>query len=94
MNRFLSVLRKTLRWLPLALIVFLISNTLLHTRVGFCIVHLEHFDPLTAVPVVHGLPDHALLERAHRHRVVLGGCVVGPIAAVCPHCHWPIRLRD
>ena len=32
------------------------------------------------------------IERAKKGEIVLGGCVVGPIAAVCPYCRWPARF--
>jgi hypothetical protein len=44
--------------------------------------------------MVYGLPMPETWERAERGEIVLGGCLVGPIGGVCPHCHWPCQWTD
>jgi hypothetical protein len=42
--------------------------------------------------VLYGLPSEETFDRATRGEVVLGGCMPGSIAAVCPYCIWPARF--
>lgn len=70
--------------------VLIVLNVLAHTWLHVCPLHLARFERSAIVPVVYGLPiGGEPFERAARGEIVLGGCVVGPVAGVCPYCHWP-----
>jgi len=85
---------RVVRLLALAGLVFIIDNTVLHVWLHVCPWHFAHFKPTALVPVVYGYPSSEMLQRAQRGQVVLGGCLVGPVTGVCPHCHWPSRFRS
>lgn len=89
-------LRWSLKFLmltPLLLPCALVVNTILHRGFGICVVHGRRFDPAFSTRVVYGLPTLETVELARKHRIMLGGCVRGPVDAVCPYCDWPVRLR-
>lgn len=46
------------------------------------------------LPVVYGMPSGEGWEAARDGRIVLGGCVSGPVRYLCPHCRWPIAFRE
>jgi len=71
-----------------------VLNVLVHTYLHMCPLHLARFDERAIVPVVYGLPmGGELFERAARGEIVLGGCVRGELAGVCPYCHGPAAFR-
>jgi hypothetical protein len=73
-----------------ALVVLAVLNVLLHTYLHVCPLHMAHFERRAIVPVVYGLPiGGEMFAKAARGEIVLGGCVVGPLAGVCPYCRWP-----
>jgi hypothetical protein len=77
-----------------ALVVFGVLNVLVHTYLHVCPLHVARFERRAIVPVVYGLPlGGEMFERAARGEIVLGGCVAGPLAGVCPYCHWPAAFR-
>jgi len=77
-----------------ALVVLGVLNVLIHTYLHVCPLHLSRFADRAIVPVVYGLPYGGdMFGRAARGEIVLGGCVVGPLAGVCPYCHWPAKFR-
>ena len=74
-------------------VVLIISNCLLHLLAGVCPLHCKNIRNVKLIPVIYGLPGGRTLDRAERGEVVLGGCVVRPVDAVCPFCHWPAKLK-
>jgi len=73
-----------------ALMALGVTNVLVHTYLHVCPLHVAHFAQAALVPVVYGLPvGGETFEKAARGEIVLGGCVVGPVAGVCPYCRWP-----
>lgn len=73
--------------------ILVIANCLLHVLPGVCPLHCKVIRNADLVPVIYGLLGGRTLERAERGEVVLGGCVVRPVKAVCPYCHWPARWK-
>lgn len=98
LGRFFRIAGKMTRFLCYAYLIgvaFLLVNTFLHMKLHVCVLHLSHFERKELTPVMYGYPMDEAFEAAKRGEVVLGGCVRGPFAAVCPHCHWPAELvRD
>jgi hypothetical protein len=77
-----------------AFVVFVPLNVLLHVYLHVCPLHLARFERRAIVPVVYGRPmGGEPFARAARGKVVLGGCVVGPVSGVCPYCHWPTAVK-
>ena len=77
-----------------ALVVLGVLNVLVHTYLHVCPLHFARFEHSAIVRVVYGLPlGGELFEKAARGEIVLGGCVRGELAGVCPYCHWPAKFR-
>jgi hypothetical protein len=76
-------------------LVLSVLNVLVHTYLHVCPLHFAHFETRAIVPVVYGLPiGGEMFEKAARGDIVLGGCVLGPVAGVCPYCRWPAAFRN
>ena len=58
----------------------------LHWGLNICPFHLAKIKP---IPVVYGAPTIATTVKAWNGEIILGGCMVQPLSAVCPYCHWP-----
>jgi len=86
-------LKMTVRVLLLGLL-FVVLVTVLHAALYVCPFRFVHFGKSGGVPVVYGLPSPEGFEEAKAGRIVLGGCVIRPVGAVCPCCHWPVRLVE
>ena len=67
--------------------------TALHMGLHVCPFHIAHFEGSEAIPVVYGLPTIEGSLKASSGKIILGGCMRGPVRAVCPYCKWPTRLR-
>lgn len=78
----------------MGVIVLPALNVLVHTHLHVCPLNVARFDRNAIVPVVYGRPMGDALYKAARGEIVLGGCLVGPTAGVCPHCHWPAAFRN
>ena len=71
-----------------------VLNVLAHTHLHVCPLHIARFERRAIVPIVYGRPmGGEAFEKAARGEIVLGGCIVGPTAGVCPYCHWPAVFR-
>lgn len=95
MFRIVPVIVTWFQLLVLTPVAFVGANLALHIIIGVCPLHFKLIKPKELIPVIYGyaLPDGETADRAARSEVVVGGCVVTPIDAVCPHCRWPARLR-
>ena len=72
------------------LVVLGVLNVLVHTYLRACPLHAARFERGAIVLVVYGLPmGGETFAKAARGEIVLGGCIVGATAGVCPYCHWP-----
>ena len=101
--RLLPVLHRTFRVIERTLTVLLVTttavlvlgagNVLAHVYLHVCPLHAARFERRAIVRVVYGLPTGETLWRAARGKIVLGGCVVGPVTGVCPYCRWPAEFR-
>jgi len=82
-------------WISFGCLGLLLASTALHVGFHWCPLHFASFSASQVVPVKYGLFlwDDVLEKQVREGRVVLGGCVVGPIGGVCPYCHWPVGLR-
>jgi hypothetical protein len=78
--------------LCLGFLLFMVAVTVLHVNLQVCPFHFAHFERSQIREVLYGLPSEETFERAARGEVVLGGCMPGSIAAVCPYCIWPARF--
>jgi hypothetical protein len=70
-------------------VALVLVDTFLHVYLHVCPLHLARFAPGAIMPVLYGRPMGDAFAKAERGDRVLGGCVVGPVAGVCPFCHWP-----
>jgi hypothetical protein len=64
------------------------------SHLGFCPLTFSRFDESKAIPVAYGLPTEHGLEEAKQSHILLGGCMLGSIVAVCPHCYVSVKFRD
>jgi hypothetical protein len=82
-------------WICVAFLVLLFACTVLHVGFHWCPLHFARYGDNQVVPVKYGLFlfDDALEKQVREGKVILGGCVAGPIGGVCPYCHWPVQLR-
>jgi len=79
-------------------IAFFAFVTFSHMALSACPFRMARVPRAKLVPILYGL---ILWERLDEIRAavkkgefVLGGCVVGPFGAQCPHCHWPCRMIE
>jgi len=96
-NRLLDLTYRALRILLLLNVVLLSAAlicTALHGYLHTCPFFFKRFSDAEVVQMVYGLPMTEAFERAERGEIVLGGCMVGPVGGVCPHCHWPCQWVD
>ncbi len=96
-RRLSRVMARALRAVLLAAIgiaILCVVNIAVHAGLHVCPLHLARVERSKIVPVVYGLPTGELLIKAERKEVALGGCVVGVVASLCPHCGWPIEFQD
>ena len=75
------------------ILCFPLVLTALHMGLHACPFHFAHFEESEAIPVVYGLPTFDGYLKASSGKIILGGCIRGPVRAVCPYCKWPTRLR-
>jgi hypothetical protein len=88
----LSELSKLTLVMIMTFFVFLLVNTILHVQIHVCPWHLSGFNRNDIVPVTYGYATDESFEKSKQGKVVLGGCVTGPVAGVCPFCHWPAAI--
>lgn len=94
LNRILKILFRTIKIffvLILGFLCFYAGVFALHAGLSVCPYHMRRFQQPELIPVVYGYPAHELLLKASRGEIVLGGCIVDHIRAVCPYCRWPAR---
>lgn len=92
LNRMLKIITRILKIflvLGLGFFCFYVGVFALHAGLSVCPYHFKRFQQSEVIPVVYGYPAHELLLKASRGEIVLGGCIVGHIRAVCPYCRWP-----
>ena len=95
MERFLGIVLKICKLvliLCLGSLLFMVAVTILHVNLRVCPFHLARFERSQIRKVVYGFPLPETFERAAKGEVVLGGCMPGSVAAVCPYCIWPARF--
>jgi hypothetical protein len=92
--RAFEVIPRLLAWAAAVWLVLAPLNVVAHTYLHVCPLHLAHFERRAIVRVVYGRPlGGELFEKAARGKIVLGGCVKGPVTGVCPYCRWPASFR-
>ena len=91
-SKIVSCIIKIFVILSLGFIFFNLTVFALHAELNVCPFHFKHFKKSEAIPVVYGYPTLETLLRASHGEVVLGGCMIRPTKAICPHCKWPVRL--
>lgn len=84
----------TLFCLVVAIFGTVVLTLLLHTCLHVCpfsfsIVHRDEERPMMYGYVIPGC-----INPAWRGKVALGGCMVLPTSALCPHCGFPMRFCD
>jgi len=95
-NRFYAIMTRIFK-IVLSLITgiycFLVAVVGLHWGLGVCPFYLATFKSLEAMPVVYGYPTAEGLIKALNRKIILGGCMVHSLPAVCQHCHFPARFN-
>ncbi len=94
LNRILKIITRILKIfliLILAFLCFRVGVFALHAGLSVCPYHFKRFQQSEVIPVVYGYPEHELLLKASRGEIVLGGCMVSHVKAVCSYCKWPAR---
>ena len=98
MNNVMKRIRWILKWLVYMYLAaacdygFTNRITVIHVQFNVCPLHFDQFTQNQLRPVIYGLPTEKTIQAVRRGEVFLGGCILGPEAAICPYCWFPARF--
>lgn len=95
LKKILSLMPRIFKMIAILIAVFYCSAVMIiafHWGLDVCPLTFKKMGRSDFIPIVYELPTMDMYLKAKKDEVILGGCSIRPLKAVCRHCGWPVKF--